>query len=142
MYKQETFNQSKNNSTEFFSTANLKCFFRSALCLGAVLSVSVYGWVRLLFHDLPFDIFEETGLILRILFTGWGMAALCISGFNLMLFIADNYARVYKRFIKFLQAGFLRVNDAECISKNDAPVQAPLTHPGIKASQLYSHLYP
>ena len=142
MYTQEIFKQSKKNSKEFFSKAIVKCFFRSVLCLGAVLSVSVYVWVRLLFYDLPFEIFEETALVLRISFTGWGMAAVCIGGFNLLLFIGDNYVQVYKRFIKFLQAEFLHVNNAECLPKNDAPTQAPPTHPGILASLPYSPLYP
>jgi hypothetical protein len=44
--------------------------------------------------------------------------------------------------LRFLQFTFLYINDPGCLPKNDAPIQAPLTHPGIMASQLYSHLYP
>jgi hypothetical protein len=125
MYTQEILNQSKNNITGFFSAANIKCFFSSVLCPGSFISVSVYVWVRLLFHDLPFEIFEEIALVLRILFTGWGMAALCIGGFNLMLFIADNYIHVYKRLIqvrwRLAKSTKMEMND-ETLHHTDIPL--------------------
>lgn len=65
--------------------------------MGSLLSMSVYVWVRLMFFDFPFEFLEEAVFILRILMTGWVMAALCIGGFDTMIFVADNHRELYQR---------------------------------------------
>ena len=75
-------------------SAQLQHFYRQAICLGSVLSLSVYTWVRLLFHDFPFEIMEETMIILQTLFAGWVLAACCIGSLRLVLFAADNRAKL------------------------------------------------
>lgn len=68
---------------------------RPVFYLGSFLSVCVYAWVRLLFHELPFNLFEETLLVVRILFAGWVMAAFCIGGFTGMVFIIEKPRAVF-----------------------------------------------
>ena len=77
------------------SAPAFKQFMKPVICLGSFLSVCVYAWVRLLFHELPFNFFEETTLILRILFAGWALAAICIGGFNGLIFVLENKRQVY-----------------------------------------------
>ncbi|MEO6314770.1 MAG: hypothetical protein ABIU63_04630 [Chitinophagaceae bacterium] len=97
MYTQQTPSTIYRNISSFLSTPEAQRFLKPVLFLGAFLSISVYAWVRLLFHDLPFNIFEETTLIVRILLAGWTMAALCIGGFNIVVYIVENPVRVYKK---------------------------------------------
>ena len=95
MYKQHSITKPFLTVTNFIATPAVKQFLKPVLYLGSLLSLCVYAWVRLLFHELPFDLFEETALILRILFAGWVLAACCIGGFNGLVFILEKPATVY-----------------------------------------------
>ena len=99
MYTQLLITQPVNRIAKFFSIPAVKEFFNRALYLGTVLSLSIYIWIRLLFHDFPFEILEEIGLILRILVSGCAMTALCLGGFDLVIFIADNRTLVFKKVV-------------------------------------------
>lgn len=96
MNTQQPLTQTENNISNLISAAQLKNFYRQSIQLGSLLSVSVYGLVRLLFHDIPFEILEETALILQVLFTGWVLAACCIGGLNMLFFPAASYIRLSK----------------------------------------------
>jgi hypothetical protein len=81
----------------FFSAPPVKQFLSRSLYLGNLLSLSVYVWVKLLFHDFPIELAEEAALILRLMFTGTCLAGLCIGGFQLLMFAADYYAVASKK---------------------------------------------
>ncbi|MEO5592073.1 MAG: hypothetical protein ABIR15_22970 [Chitinophagaceae bacterium] len=101
MYTKKIFTQYGQHILNLFSSEQVNQFIRRVIYMGSLLSLSVYAWVRLMFHDFPFEIVEETGLILRTLLAGWIMAAVCIGGFQLILFVADNYAQLSKRCLAF-----------------------------------------
>ncbi|MEP6748613.1 MAG: hypothetical protein ABJB86_12855 [Bacteroidota bacterium] len=75
----------------FLSAPPVKRFLSRSLYLGNLLSLSVYVWVRLMFHDFPIVLTDEAALILRLMFTGTCLAGFCIGGFNLMMYAADYY---------------------------------------------------
>jgi hypothetical protein len=76
---------------QFFSSAAIKRFVRRMLTLGSLFSFSTYAWVRLLFHDVPFEWMQEAGMMLDLLVTGCSLVGLCIAGFNLLMFATDYY---------------------------------------------------
>src|SRR5260221_1735781 len=91
MYLQKVFTSLCQYLRHFFSLAPVKRFIRRTSCLGTFLSLSIHVWVRLLFHDVPFEFFQETGMILNLLVVGCLLTGLCIGGFNLLMYAADSY---------------------------------------------------
>jgi len=94
MYTQQNFTQLKQAASSFLLSAELKQFYKRVFCMGNILSFFVYVSIRLMLHDFPFEILEETFFIVRILLAGWCLAALCIGSFTLMMFMADNYSAI------------------------------------------------
>jgi hypothetical protein len=92
MYLQKIVSRLRQYITYFFSLAAVKRFIKRTTYLGTFLSLSIYVWVRLLFHDVPFEILQELGMILNLLFVGCFLTGLCIGGFNLLMYAADAYA--------------------------------------------------
>jgi len=108
MYLQQLFTFCRPYIKRFFSCAATKRFIRRTLVLGSFFSLSVYIWVRLIFHDVPFELLQETGMILDLLFTGCCLVGLSIGGFNLLMFVADYYSAPVKKekFIVAIRAIF------------------------------------
>ena len=94
MRTQQNFIQIKDAAFRFLLSAPLKQFYKRAFNMGNLLAFFVYASVRLMLHDFPFEILEETFFIVRILLAGWCLAALCIGSFTLLMFIADNNAKI------------------------------------------------
>jgi len=97
MYLQKLFTVRHPAIQQFISCAATKRFVRRTLTLGSFFSLSVYVWVRLIFHDVPFEFLQETGMILDLLFTGCCLVGLSIGGFNLLMFVADYYSAPVKK---------------------------------------------
>ena len=91
MYLQKIFSRLRQYITYFFSLAAVKRFIKRTTYLGTFLSLSIYVWVRLLFHDVPFEMLQELGMILNLMFVGCLLTGLCIGGFNLLMYAADAY---------------------------------------------------
>jgi len=96
MYLQKLFAASRPYIQQFISCPATKRFIRRTLTLGSFFSLSVYVWVRLIFHDVPFELLQEAGMILDLLFTGCCLVGLSIGGFNLLMFVADYYSAPVK----------------------------------------------
>ena len=97
MFLQKIFSVCRPYIQQFFSCPATKRFIRRTLTIGCFFSLSVYIWVRLIFHDVPFEFFQEAGMILDLLFTGCCLVGLSIGGFNLMMFVADYYSTPVKK---------------------------------------------
>ena len=72
-------------------------FLREVAYMGTFLSASVYAWVRLLFHDMPFNLLEESWLLLRIVLAGMLFAAICIGGCQAAEYAVKHYKLLYHR---------------------------------------------
>jgi hypothetical protein len=53
------------------STGEVKHFLRQTFLIGLIISLSVYGWVRMLFFEVPFTVKEDVLNVLKIVMTGW-----------------------------------------------------------------------
>jgi len=114
MYLQKLFTVRHPSIQQFISCAATKRFVRRTLTLGSFFSLSVYVWVRLIFHDVPFELLQETGMILDLLFTGCCLVGLSIGVFNLLMFVADYYSAPVKKekFAVAIRAVFKSVESA------------------------------
>ncbi|HTL10082.1 MAG TPA: hypothetical protein VL307_17530, partial [Chitinophagaceae bacterium] len=97
MNPQTIFTLSPSYLQSLLATATARRFLREVGYMGGFFSASVYLWVRLLFHDLPFNLLEESWLLVRILLAGMLFAALCIGGFHAMLYTLQHYRLLYRR---------------------------------------------
>ena len=97
MFPQKIFSLCSAHVQQFFSFPATKRFIRRTATIGSFFSMSVYIWVRLIFHDVPFEFFQETGMILDLLFTGCCLVGLSIGCFSLLMFAADYYSAPVKK---------------------------------------------
>lgn len=96
MYKQHSISKPFHTVKNVLSTPAIQPLVKPVMYLGTFLSVCVYAWVRLLFHELPFNFLEEILLIVRILFAGWALAALTIGGFQALVFVIEKPAATWR----------------------------------------------
>lgn len=76
------------------STKFIRHFFQQTLAMSVLFAVSVYLWVRILLHDIPFEIREEASILFEMLLTSWGIIALCKGSFHSLSFIIANRSKV------------------------------------------------
>lgn len=65
----------------------IKRFFQQTFAAGTLFAISVYLWVRILLHDIPFEIMEETSMLLQMILTSCAVVALCTGSFYSMSFM-------------------------------------------------------
>lgn len=71
----------------FFSFSPLKRFLRETFLLGLVISLTIYGWVRLLFIEMPFSVEEDAVNLFKIVLSGWILVILLKGSFYALLAI-------------------------------------------------------
>lgn len=55
------------------SIPQLKTFFKETFLAGAIISLPVFAWVRIIFFEVPFSFAEDTTNLFKTLLTGWFM---------------------------------------------------------------------
>ena len=78
----------------------LKDFLKQTFLAGLVISLPVYGWLRLIFYELPFTLEEDGGIILKTVLTGWATFIVLKSSFYLLLVSAEKMATVLRAVVK------------------------------------------
>lgn len=51
----------------------LKTFFKETFLAGAIISLPVYAWVRIIFFEVPFSFAEDSANFFKTLLAGWLM---------------------------------------------------------------------
>lgn len=65
-------------------------FCRQTFAIGAFFAVSVYLWVRILLHEIPFEWKEEAAVLMQLILTSWTIVALSKAGFQSLLYITTH----------------------------------------------------
>jgi len=94
------------------STGEVKHFLRQTFLIGLIISLSVYGWVRMLFFEVPFTVKEDVLNVLKIVMTGWLLIILLKLAFYSIL-----------EGVKRLQ----KVSITDVMEEEKAPVPQPRT---------------
>lgn len=79
---------------KWFSTNYFKQFCIQTFTAGAIFAVSVYLWVRILLHDIPFEIAEESSILFQMILTSWGIIALCKAAFHSLQYVATHRTEI------------------------------------------------
>jgi hypothetical protein len=74
---------------KFIASAKLKKLFKQTATFSLLLSVSVYGWARILFYEVPFTIEEDLPIIAKIITLCWMMVLAAGIAFNILVRIGQ-----------------------------------------------------
>ncbi|MGN6437140.1 MAG: hypothetical protein ACTHMM_11430 [Agriterribacter sp.] len=65
-------------------------FCRQTFAIGALFAGSVYLWVRILLHEIPFEWKEEMAVLMQLVLTSWVIIALSKAAFQLVPYIVTH----------------------------------------------------
>jgi len=68
---------------------SLKLFLKETFVIGLVLSLTVFTWIRLIFFEVPFSLFEDGLIFLKTILCGWIMIMLAKTGWLLLLLVGQ-----------------------------------------------------
>lgn len=81
----------------FFTATRLKRFFIHTFFIGFLFAASVYTWVRILLHDIPFELGEDILILAKMILTGWSIVAAFKAIFHLIILISTHYRLLYTK---------------------------------------------
>jgi len=73
----------------FLFTQQLKRFLKQTFLIGLIISLTVYGWLRIIFFEVPFSLSEDGSIIIKTVLFGWFLIILLKAGWLLLLFVGQ-----------------------------------------------------